>query len=352
MGNNLRRVYIYSPQQQDDGDATNFWPPGTNSRSQLSDDQLPSNSSDDPESYLGQGGGLLGMLLRGMQQNRDQPGVDSRLASNGASDVDLDSYSNPQGGMLGRLAALQPQQSPSQPLMGSNGLAPSDPRNPNFRQLSRAPIAVRPQYEIDSHRLASYLSQSYAAPSQAFVSNTSPSAIRLASRNSNFSPASQNPTALANGIVAMANVGSQNPTQAAPQASGGVLGTHSGQSMPSNATAPTIKMAQRVLPGIPFPLPGPPTPIPMPAIPDWLKAAGPILRGVFSHLRIGGYDNYSRCMRAAAGDTDQWEDFCRHLGAGMSNTSGGETQNRACWSKTFESKNNKEQWCRNQFGGD
>jgi hypothetical protein len=348
MGNNPRRVYIYPPQEQDDGDATNFWPPGP---PQSSDDQLPSSSSDYPEGYLGQGGGLLGMLLRGMQQDRNQPEVDSRLASNGTPEVDFSGYSNPQGGVLGRLAALQPQQSPSQQSMGSTGLALSDPRNPNFRQLSRVPVAAWSQREISSDRAASDLGRSNGAPSQAPVANTSAPEIKLASRHSIF-PVSQSSPALADGIAAMADVGPRNPTQAAPQASGGVLGTHSGQSMPSNATAPTIKMAQRVLPGIPFPLPGPPTPIPMPAIPDWLKAAGPILRGVFSHLRIGGYDNYSRCMRAAAGDTDQWEDFCRHLGAGMSNTSGGETQNRACWSKTFESKNNKEQWCRNQFGGD
>jgi hypothetical protein len=87
--------------------------------------------------------------------------------------------------------------------------------------------------------------------------------------------------------------------------------------------------------------------------PDGYFAQGGGLRGIFSFTGVGGgNDSYRRCMRAAAGDTNQWEEFCRNLPSGRSKTVGGETQNRACWSKTYESKTNKEQWCKNQFGAE
>jgi hypothetical protein len=111
----------------------------------LPGDQAPSASSGYSESNVGQGGGLLGMLLRGMQQERDQPGVDSSSPMNGAPEADSKNYGSPQGDLLGRLAAPQSQQSPYQLFPESNGLPLSDPRNPNFRQLARIPIADRSQ---------------------------------------------------------------------------------------------------------------------------------------------------------------------------------------------------------------
>jgi hypothetical protein len=178
-------------------------------------------------------------------------------------------------------------------------------------------------------------------------------AIRLASLNDNF--LLKDFPALAGRLAADGRVIRSNPAQPTPQASDGLL-ANSGASVPSNITdASSVKMAQLVLPGtgIPLPLiPAVPSPsIPMPAIPDWLKTIAPILRRGLSHQGFGGNDNYRRCMRAVDGDTDDWESFCKSLDRAQNNTSGGESQNRACWSRTFESKNNKEGWCKNQFGG-
>jgi len=104
---------------------------------------------------------------------------------------------------------------------------------------------------------------------------------------------------------------------------------------------------------LPFPPPIPPSPIPMPEIPDWMKAAGAILQLFQRSIGIGGgggNDDYRRCLRAASGSTDDWEEFCRNLGPGLSKTVGANTQNNACWSKTYESEQNKTGWCDNQFG--
>ena len=67
--------------------------------------------------------------------------------------------------------------------------------------------------------------------------------------------------------------------------------------------------------------------------------------------RGGGGDTYDRCIRAVDGSAEQWEEFFKRLVFGKNKTVGGESQNRACWSKTYESPNNKKQWCENQFGG-
>jgi hypothetical protein len=134
MGDNLRRVYIYPPMQQDDGAATNrFWPPANTGLSQLPDDQLQSTSPNYPGSDNSPVGGLLGISLRGMQESRNQPAVDSSLTPNGAPQLDSDGYGAPQGGLLGRLVALQAH--PYQPFAGANGQVPSQPPDPNFRRL-------------------------------------------------------------------------------------------------------------------------------------------------------------------------------------------------------------------------
>lgn len=142
MGNNPRRIYIFRrPVQEDDADS-NGSQPDTTDAPRLWEDQPQYNSSDYPENYLDQGGGLLGMLLRGMQQDRDQPTVDSRLASNFVPEINSDSFGNPQSDSIGRLAAMQAKPIPAQPSIARDQLPLSDPRNPNFRQLSRAPLAI------------------------------------------------------------------------------------------------------------------------------------------------------------------------------------------------------------------
>jgi len=49
--------------------------------------------------------------------------------------------------------------------------------------------------------------------------------------------------------------------------------------------------------------------------------------------------NKNRCYDAAAGGTYMWEEFCRSMK---------EPDN--CWSKTFESEQNKRGWCNGKFG--
>lgn len=64
----------------------------------------PSAKSGDEPSM----GGLPGMLLRAMmQQGQVQPGVDSASITSGAPEYNSDGYGSPQGGLLGRLLALQ-----------------------------------------------------------------------------------------------------------------------------------------------------------------------------------------------------------------------------------------------------
>lgn len=65
----------------------------------------------------------------------------------------------------------------------------------------------------------------------------------------------------------------------------------------------------------------------------------------------GGGGDFNRCLRAASGSTSDWEEFCKSIPSDlMSRTVGGETAGRACWSKTFESEQNKTGWCKNQYG--
>ncbi len=183
MGNNPRRVYIYPPLEQDDGVAANFWPPGKTDPSQLSDDQLPSTSSDSSASYVDQGGGLLGMLLRGMQQGRGQPNVDSSSDSNGAPEVDSGNYDAPQGGLLGKLLAMQTQQ--NQLFAGSNGQLPSQPANPDIRKLTRVYVNTPRQVADDP----SDQSDDQSNPSYSPSANSSSPALPLGARQGD--PATQ-----------------------------------------------------------------------------------------------------------------------------------------------------------------
>jgi hypothetical protein len=60
----------------------------------------------DPETYVGEGG-LLGRLLALMPQQQAYPGV----APNVAPEANPNGPGNPQGGLLGTLLALQTEQS-------------------------------------------------------------------------------------------------------------------------------------------------------------------------------------------------------------------------------------------------
>jgi hypothetical protein len=73
---------------------------------------LSGQATDEP------GGGLLGRLSMLSQQGRFQPAIDSVSTLNGAPEYRL------QGGLLGRLLALQMQQNQVQPMAESNGQTP------------------------------------------------------------------------------------------------------------------------------------------------------------------------------------------------------------------------------------
>ena len=103
----------------------------------------------DPETYAGEGG-LLGMLRAVIQQQRGQnPGS----TPNVAPEANPDSSASSQGGLLGGLLALQAEQSRYQPIPENSAQPPPVLRNPDFRQLSRAPAAVQPQGTIGPSNL-------------------------------------------------------------------------------------------------------------------------------------------------------------------------------------------------------
>jgi len=67
----------------------------------------------DPSNFPGQGGnepgGLLGVLQALMRQNQNQPAAESDSAANSVPKYHFDNDGSPQGGLLGRLLALQDQ---------------------------------------------------------------------------------------------------------------------------------------------------------------------------------------------------------------------------------------------------
>ena len=135
------------------------------------------------------------------------------------------------------------------------------------------------------------------------------------------------------------------------------------QGAPSiNVPSMTTPVGYRIVPSpIPLPIPWPGQPlgpetvphIPIPAIPEPWKTIGRFLQiypRILSGLGGGG-DDHRRCLNAADGSTDDWEELCRRLERAQNNTVGGESAGQACWSKTYESRTNKKLWCDNQFGG-
>jgi hypothetical protein len=122
----------------------------------------------DPESYGGEGaGGLLGRLQAIVQQGQAQPNADSGSSSNDAPEFNAGNYDSPQGGLLGRLLALQAEQSPYQPVQATNAPAPYAPGDPNFRQISPAPTSIWPQGATGSSNLPEDQSNSAYSPAGA-----------------------------------------------------------------------------------------------------------------------------------------------------------------------------------------
>ena len=121
----------------------------------------------DPATYGDQdAGGLLGVLQAMVQQNQAQAG-----ANPGSPPTGENSYGSPQGGLLGRLAALQAQQSPYQPPSPSAQATPL-PQNANFRQVSPGSIAGSPpQLDPNSDQSSSTLNQDNGDVSPAISSS-------------------------------------------------------------------------------------------------------------------------------------------------------------------------------------
>jgi hypothetical protein len=65
---------------------------------------------------------------------------------------------------------------------------------------------------------------------------------------------------------------------------------------------------------------------------------------------IGDSGTYRRCLQAADGSDEDWEDFCRSLGSGTNNVVGGQSPRRACWGQSYQPRSHKRNWCYNQFG--
>jgi hypothetical protein len=146
-------------------------------------------------------GGLLGLLQAMMQQGQAEAGADFNPQNPGSQTPTIpealdygqtprtritvrpfDAYSphdpeteGGEAGLLGRLLALQAEQSRYQPTAGNSGQTPFAPPDPNFRQLSRAPIAMRPQGEIAPFNPSDDRSNPSFSP---FGDSTSPRASR------------------------------------------------------------------------------------------------------------------------------------------------------------------------------
>src|SRR2546423_1082297 len=93
----------------------------------------------DPETYGGERtSGLLGRLQTIVQQGGVPSAVDFGSPANAAPEYSPETSFSPQGGLLGRLIALQAQQSRYQPVAMNSGRE----QDPNFRQLVRVPNGV------------------------------------------------------------------------------------------------------------------------------------------------------------------------------------------------------------------
>jgi hypothetical protein len=205
--------------------------------------------------------GAYELLRRAMQQNFPQQGTNSSSTPNGAPGYDPDGYDSTQGGLLGRLLALQAEQSLYQPSAGNARFAPAVSADPNFRQLSRTPVAGRTQSSTNA------LTRSADQPS--------PTSSIAAD------PAFESPSTATQGAGFFSAYGN------APVAVG-IAG------LPMMTPAPVgLRLGGIPLPGpIPFPMaPGAQPRIPMPEIPEAWKTVGTVaklLPWALSRLRDGG----------------------------------------------------------------
>jgi hypothetical protein len=94
----------------------------------------------DPETYAGKGGLLARLRALMPQQEAYSSGT-----PNVAPEANPNGPSSPQGGLLGRLLALQAEQSRFQRVQESSEQPPSAAQNPTFRQLSRIPRTAQPK---------------------------------------------------------------------------------------------------------------------------------------------------------------------------------------------------------------
>jgi hypothetical protein len=369
-------------------------------------------------------GGLLGMLQAMMQQGQVGAGADFTPQNPGSqtptvpqiSDYGetpptritvrpIDAYSlhDPEsdGGLLGRLLSLQAEQSRYQPAPVNSGQTPSAPPDPNFRQLSRAPIAVGPQGGIgnpsddqssrpyspfgDSTSLDQLRRKIYSTGSgQPVLSDVSPDPVRPGSQytqalglcaagplgcavgggitagqailggaaallgGATILNNKNKPLAPGNKPAAPAGVDAQHSMQAA---GGGLFGTYGAKPIsPWIATAPTgstyppgLQGGGTLGPPIgPMPLP----PIPRPGFLDWWRPAWKALQLDGSNYPGGGGGgggkDYRRCMEAAEQSTLQWENFCRSLAPG--------SRKSRCWGQSSRPEEDKKVWCRNELG--
>jgi hypothetical protein len=249
----------------------------------------------DPGSYVG-GGGLPGMLQRAWQRQ----GIDR--GPHGVSEDDQNSFAGLRGGVLGTQGA----QARYQPDLVESRSASFVPRDSNFRQLSR----FRGE-EIAPIPSPSHLGNEPTNSPRA-LGNSFPLSEGASSADDSFD------TIGARGI-----------------ASSTIPVGWRARAFPNRASSPGSASA------------------PPPTLPDWWITAARIgqllFRGMYGSAGDGN-GAYGRCIKASGGSTDDWENFCRFLDRRQNNTVGGESQNRACWGKTFASQEEKKQWCENQFG--
>lgn len=241
---------------------------------------------------------LLRQATRGQSPQQQRPGYIS-----GAGALPADDSGTLPGGVLGRWLELQAAQQQPRSFGRDREQMPSALADPNVRRLVRVSPAVQGQGGIGD----------FNRPAYSAFEDVPPGVLPASSQGSVESGAQpERPAPVTAGFPRIGR-----PITMPPMGSG---------------TQPSISMPQ---------------------IPEWLKVLGRVLQ--FDPRRWsgdGGSDDYRRCIRAAAGSTEEWEEFCGSLGQGQNNTLGGESQKRACWAKTFETKTNKRLWCSNQFGND
>lgn len=184
---------------------------------------------------------LLQQVLR--QQDLQRQGVGFDSSADGAPGYAGSNDDSGRGGLLGRLAALQAEQSQYQPGGGNGGPTPSQPRDPNFRQVSRAAIGSRPQGETGGFN-------------------------RREDRRNLYFP--------------VAHVASPDVVPESNQGSEDFGARSEGQS-------PVIAGFPRIGGAIPMPPMGPGTlrPIPVPQLPEWWRATQELLK-LYSRMRRGG----------------------------------------------------------------